>query len=32
VYYWIAEYTGDQFNAGFVTACGEETTTVAFKQ
>jgi hypothetical protein len=29
-YYWRAEYSGDAFNEGFTTACGSETTTVAF--
>ncbi len=32
VYYWTAEYTGDQFNSGFTTACGSETVTVKFVQ
>jgi hypothetical protein len=27
-YRWRAQYTGDDFNNGFTTACGEETTTV----
>jgi hypothetical protein len=29
-YYWRAVYSGDAFNAGFTTACGSETTTIAF--
>ena len=31
VYYWTAQYTGDQFNTGFTTACGAEKTTVVFQ-
>jgi hypothetical protein len=29
-YRWRAQYTGDDFNNGFTTACGDETTAVTF--
>jgi hypothetical protein len=32
VYYWTAQYTGDQFNTPFTTACGTEKTTIVFEQ
>ena len=32
VYYWTAQYTGDQFNTPFTTACGTEKTTIVFQQ
>ena len=32
VYFWTAQYSGDQFNTGFTTPCGEEQTTVSFQQ
>jgi hypothetical protein len=28
-YYWTVQYSGDQFNAGFTTACGSESTTIS---
>ena len=31
-YYWTAQYTGDQFNSPFTTACGSEKTTIVFEQ
>ncbi|HJU41426.1 MAG TPA: hypothetical protein VJ691_01380 [Vicinamibacterales bacterium] len=32
VYYWTAQYSGDQFNSPFTTACGSEKTTIVFEQ
>jgi hypothetical protein len=32
VYFWTAQYTGDQYNVGFTTPCGAEQTTVTFQQ
>ena len=31
-YRWTVQYSGDSFNTGFTTACGEETTAVTFVQ
>jgi hypothetical protein len=31
-YLWRMEYSGDRFNAGFVSGCGEETTALTFVQ
>jgi len=31
IYYWIASYSGDQFNDGFDTACGDEITELRAK-
>lgn len=30
-YYWRAEYSGDSFNEGFTTACGDEITQILAK-
>ena len=30
-YYWTAQYTGDQYNEGFTTACGAEITQIQAK-
>ncbi|CAN5685646.1 hypothetical protein BH24ACT5_BH24ACT5_12890 [soil metagenome] len=30
-YYWTAQYSGDQFNNGFTTACGDEVTQIQAK-
>jgi hypothetical protein len=30
-YYWILTYSGDAYNNGFNTNCGDETTTIAAK-
>jgi Prealbumin-like fold domain len=31
IYYWTAQYTGDQYNTGFTTDCTVEKTTVVFE-
>jgi hypothetical protein len=28
-YYWTVQYSGDEFNTGFTTACGSESTTIS---
>ena len=32
IYYWVAEYTGDQYNEPFFTPCGREVTTINDQQ